>query len=74
MDLTRMTPGSRMVGEDPTEIVHLRDLLGRAGGYLLSFQWCERIEEAYFGLGVGGIVAVFLFRIRSTKPDVDEWL
>ena len=74
MDLTRLTPVSRMAGDDPTDTALLRDLLDRAEGYLRSFQWCERIEEAYFGLGVGGIVAVFLFRIRPTKPDVDEWL
>jgi hypothetical protein len=63
-----------MLDEEPKEDAPVRsNLLDRASGYLSSFQWCDQILESYFGLGVGGIVAVFLFRIRPTKRDVDEW-
>src|SRR5262249_54855694 len=48
----------------------------RAGAerFLGSFAWCGGVAESYFGLGVGGIVAVFLFRIRPARAGVDEWL
>jgi hypothetical protein len=49
-------------------------MLGEAKEYLAAFDWCESIEESYFGLGVGGIVAVFLFKIRPRHEGVDELL
>ena len=41
--------------------------------YLAAMPWCRRIREGYFGDGVGGVVAVFLFRIEPLS-DADEWV
>jgi hypothetical protein len=49
-------------------------MLKEAETFLCSFAWCESIAESYFGLGIGGVVAVFLFRIKPKHKDVDEWL
>jgi hypothetical protein len=73
-DMTRVVVSSRMSDEEPQDAPARSKLLDRASGYLSSFQWCDQILESYFGLGVGRFVAVFLFRIRPTKPEVDEWL
>lgn len=45
-----------------------------AQDYLESFNWCKGVREAYFGGGYGGVIAVFLFRISPSGPEVDEWL
>jgi hypothetical protein len=75
LDMTRVVLSSRMGDEEPQEDATDRHkLLDRASGYLSSFQWCDQILESYFGLGLGRFVAVFLFRIRPTRPEVDEWL
>jgi len=52
----------------------LREMHETATNYLESFKWCQRIEESYFGLGVGGIVAVLLMKIKLSQENVDELL
>jgi hypothetical protein len=47
--------------------------LNDARAYATGFKWCHGISESYFGFGVGGVVAVFLFRIEPTS-GTDEWL
>ena len=42
--------------------------------YLLSFNWCKAIQKGWFGWGVGGIVAVFLFEIDPENAAVDKVL
>lgn len=73
VDMATVVPVSKMAGEDKEEAELLKEQLGMAQNYLTSFKWCHGIKEAYFGDGIGKIVAVFLFRIDS-PPDVDEWL
>lgn len=63
-----------MVGGDEEDTELLRVMASGAQKYIRSFSWCKRIREVYFGDGYGGIVAVFLFHIESTRTDVDEWL
>jgi hypothetical protein len=53
---------------------NLDAMFDEASQYMKSFQWVLRITESYFGLGVPGVVAVFLFRIEPATPDLDEWL
>ncbi len=49
-------------------------MLDEARQYLASFSWCEGIKSSYSGLGVGGVVAVFLFEISHSREDVDDWM
>ena len=63
-----------MAGDDERDTELLRKMLDDAVGYLSSFDWCASIRESFFGDGVGGIVAVFLFQIVPAKPEIDEWL
>ena len=74
IDMTRVVPAEEMKGDSAKDTDLLKGMRGEAERYLTSFHWCERVSESYFGLGVGGIVAVFLFRIRPAQTGVDEWL
>lgn len=70
----RIVPLDQLFGGDDEDTTLLRTMASHAENYLRSFSWCKRIREGYFGDGYGGIVAVFLFRIEPSRPDVDEWL
>lgn len=69
-----VVPLDRMVGGDDEDTKLLQIMASGAEKYLRSFPWCKSIREIYFGDGYGGVVAVFLFHIEPSRPDVDEWL
>ena len=73
VDMCSVIPVASMTGEDDEETELLRQSLRDAAEFVQSFEWCQGIEESYYGLGVGGVVAVFLFRIDA-PPSVAEWL
>jgi hypothetical protein len=74
VDSSKVVPADRLQGEDAEDTLKLRSLLEEARSYLGRLSWCGSIADEYFGLGVGGIVGVFLFKIIPTAPDVDDWL
>lgn len=65
---------TEMVGDDEEDTTLLQELASEASAYLSAFSWCGSVEERYFGLGAGGMVGVFLFRILPSRPGIDEWL
>lgn len=71
---TEIVELSEMVGEDEDDAILLRELASTARVYLGSFEWSESVLETYYGLGVGGIVGVFLFHIVPSQAEIDEWL
>ena len=73
VDFSKVVSLERMVGDDEEDTALLRQAHEKARSYLSGFKWCDEIRESYFGLGIGGVVAVFLFRIDA-PPHVDEWL
>ena len=74
IDFSKVVPASRLKGEDEQETTELKKMLREASTYLESFRWCKTIKAAYMGIGIAGVVGVFLFRIQPAKPDVDEWV
>ncbi len=74
IDLIKVVSISEMQGDDAEDSAKLVELHKEAREYLKHFSWCGHIIEEYFGIGVGGIVGVFLFKIKPAKPEVDEWL
>ncbi len=73
-DFSSVVPAEKMKGEDAEDTELLQRMLGEATEYLEAFDWCRSIEESYFGLGVSGVVAVFLFRIRPKREGIDDLL
>jgi hypothetical protein len=74
VDFSKVEPASQMKGDSEHDTELLKQMLKEAQAYLSAFDWCEAIRESHFGLGVGGVVAVFLFRIIPSREGVDEWL
>jgi hypothetical protein len=67
-------PASKMAGDDAEDTRLLRKALADAEAFLTGHAWCERIQERYFGAGIGGIVSVFLFEIIPSRSDIDALL
>lgn len=67
--LGKLVPADQIRGEDDAETRELQDMLQRSRAYLQSHRWCEGVSEAYLGLGIGGVVAVFLFRTKMRTGD-----
>jgi hypothetical protein len=74
IDLDKPIPAERIVGDDVEDTELLQQMLQKATAYLQSFRWCPPIEQIYLGLGVGDIVAVFLFHFRERIQGTEEWL
>ena len=74
MDTSRSTPADLIEGEDEEETVLLREMLAEAKGFIQSFRWCPEILEEYLGFGIGGLLAVFLFRFATAVHGTDEYL
>ena len=74
MDIGKLTPSADLRGDSDEDTQLLRSMLEEAQTFLTSFDWCKRVEASYFGLGVGGVVAVFLFHILPAHSGVDDSL
>src|ERR1700683_3971074 len=70
----RVMPIEHIYGEDAEDTKALRAMALDAERYILSFPWCKSVDTRYFGAGVGGVVAVFLFGILPARAGVDTWL
>jgi hypothetical protein len=73
IDFNKVVPIQKMHGDDAEDTSLLQGMHREARRYLTSFKWCGGIDEEFFGFGVGGIVAVFLFKIRP-RANADAWL
>jgi hypothetical protein len=67
-------PIEALRGEDDQDTRLLRDMAQEAVRYVRSFDWCVQLHEQYFGDGIGGVVALFLFRITIRDFEVPEWV
>ncbi len=74
VDFKRVTPAGQIAGEDPSETRQLREMLHRAETYVRSFKWCPPVVERFLGYGVGGVVAVFLFKLAEKINSTDDFL
>ncbi|HMV86500.1 MAG TPA: hypothetical protein PKA34_25610 [Blastocatellia bacterium] len=72
--MSKVTPVRLMKGDNDKDTSLLSEMFDDASTYITSFAWCAGILESYFGLGVGGVVAVFLFKIRPAAKEIDDWL
>ena len=63
-----------MTGEDDEQTERLRGYYRLARTYIESFAWHGKIVHVHFGIGIGGIYAVFLFELAPARQDVDRLL
>ena len=71
---SNLTAVESIVGGDEQDTLLLQRMSEDAKKYIASFPWCDAVVSSYFGSGVGGIFAVFLFHIRPKHADVDPWI
>ena len=74
VDSTRLVPIEDLQGDSEQDTALLRRMADDARAFLTEQTWCLGVERMWFGLGVGGIVAVFLASISTTSSDVDDTL
>ncbi len=71
---SRLVLSKEVRGDDEIDTALLRKMTVDADLYIRSFPWCDAVLESYFGGGIGGIFAVFFFRIRPERSEVDSWI
>jgi len=65
---------SKIEGEDPEDTELLREMAAEARDYIEDFEWAPRITSIHLALGVGGVVAAFLFQFDEVIEDSDDAL
>lgn len=63
-----------MTGESAEERDSLRSYLQEAEDEINYYSWHDGIVNSYFGMGVGGIFAVFLFEILPNREEIDNFV
>ena len=74
INFSKFVSVDQISGEDEKDTRLLCQMRDLAEEYLRSFEWCKTIKKGWFGWGVGGIAAVFLFQIVPATPEVDDLL
>ncbi len=74
LDFSRLIPADEIAGEDESDTAEFRGMLRDAEAYLRSFDWCPSIVERYLGYGLGGVIALFLFKLEEKIQGVDDQL
>jgi len=69
-----LTPCEEITGDDAEDTRLLRAMAADSKTYLEGFAWCQNVLECYFGDGVGGIFAVFFFRIQPKDETIGDWI
>ena len=69
IDTSSFQDESEITGDDPEDTELLREMAAEARAYIEDYEWCPPIKSVHLALGIGGVVAAFLF--SSTKPSMD---
>lgn len=74
IDIKKLVSAARIKGDSEQDTALLKSMYEDAYAYIRSFPWVRQVVESYFGLGIGGVVAVFLFRIVPKGKGIDDLL
>lgn len=69
-----LVPVEEMRGDDLQDTHLLNEMLEHATNFIRGFEWSGEIRRRWLGLGVGGVVAVFLFELAPSSSEVDTRL
>ena len=73
-EFKRVISVDSIIGDDETDTHLLRKMADEAERYIRSFAWCLRLKEGFLADGIGGVVAIFLFRADIAKIGNDRWI
>jgi len=74
LDFSKVVPIAEMGGESDEETEELKAYLLEAESEINFYSWHDGIVCSYFGMGVGGIFAIFLFEILPNRKSVDDYV
>lgn len=76
IDINKIVQLDQMKGDGDEDTALLFEMSKSAMSYIENFKWCIKVKNSYFGLGVGGIVAVFLFEIitNMVEEELNVWV
>jgi hypothetical protein len=72
-DWKLLEPIAKMKGEDGAETRRLRKMYETAKDWIEAQPWASPVVDAYFGMGVGNVVALFVVELRK-RPGQYSWL
>jgi hypothetical protein len=67
-------PVADIQGDDDEDTSLLKEMAKQAVRYVRSCKWCLDLKEMFFADGIGGVVAVFLFRVAINGTDGYKWI
>lgn len=73
-DLSKVVEWSRYISTGQEDIAEANSMYQEATRFLRFYDWVSEIKKSFIGMFYPGIVAVFLFEIAPSSPDVDEWI
>lgn len=68
MDTSRLIPAARIRNAEVAQ--YARD----AAAFLASHSWCTAVVSTHLAWAVAGVLGVFLCRLASDRPEVDDTL
>lgn len=73
-DIASYVPFDRVTGDDAEDDRAIRELLARAENFIAAQSWNSRPTERYLAFGIGGVIAVCLFRMTPPVFGTDEYI
>ncbi len=73
-DLSKVVEWSNYIFTRKDEEAEVGSMYQEAREFLEFYDWCSAIKNSFVGMLYPGIVAVFLFEIVPSGPDVDKWI
>ncbi len=74
IELDKVTPLEQFVGDNSMETARIRDMAAHADQYITNFNWCPPISNRYVGIGIGGVVSLFLYKFERPINGTDRYL
>ena len=72
MDTSDLIPETDIQGGDQDETRELKFMLMEAKHYIESFTWTPKISQVYMGIGLGGVLGVFLFTFDNAIENTED--
>ena len=69
-----VVPLREIRGEDEEDTALLKQMAERSSRYVKSHSWCVALKEGFLATGIGGIIALFLFRVQIRGLSGERWL
>jgi hypothetical protein len=72
IDTSDFQEESKITGDDSDDTELLREMATEARAFLEDYEWCPPIRSVHLALGIGGVVAVFLFQFDEVIDDTED--